>query len=152
MQKLDQKYGYGEWGELASDHPDILWLVSLNPHATKKEEKQEIERPGNWTDEMDKYLKANYTTSTDIEIASTLQSSASKVRRRRVQLGLRSHHNSHKATAVIAVDSERKVTARYRTIGEAAEQLGVTRYKLSRAIKSKVTMNGWVLKLEEEIK
>ena len=152
MQKLDQKYGYGEWGELASDHPDIVWLLSLNPHAAKKEKKQKIERPNNWTDEMEDYLKANYTTSTDAEIASALQTSASMIRRRRVQLGLKSHHNSHKATPVIAVDSEGKVVARYRAIGEAGEQLGVTRYKVGRAIKNKTTVNGWFLKLEEEIK
>lgn len=153
MQKLDQKYGYGEWGELARDHPDILWLVSLNPHAVaKKVKKQKKERPKNWTDEMDNYLKANYTTATDSEIASALHSNDSKVRRRRLQLGLKSYHNARNATPVIVVDSEGNVTARYRAIGEAAEQLGVTRYKVGRAIKNKTTINGWLLKKEEKTK
>ena len=150
MQKLDQKYGYGEWGELASDHPDILWLRSLNPYASEKVKKQKIERQNNWSDEKDNYIKENYTTSTDSEIASALQTSASKVRRRRLELGLKSYHNAHKATPVIAVDSEGNVTARYRAIGEAAEQLGVTRYKVGRAIKNKTTVNGMILHLDKQ--
>lgn len=149
MQKLDQKYGYGEWGELAHDHPDIIWLRSLNPHAVAKEQKQKNERPNNWTDEMDSYLKANYTTATDGEIASALHSNTTTVRIRRLQLDLKSYHNARNATPVIAVDSEGKVTARYRAIGEAGEQLGVTRYKVGRAIKNKTTVNGWFLKIEE---
>ena len=149
MQKLDQKYGYGEWGELERDHPDILWLRSLNPHAVAKEQKQKNERPNNWTDEMDNYLKANYTTATDREIASVLHSNTTTVRIRRLQLDLRSYHNARNATPVIAVDSEGKVVARYRAIGEAGEQLGVTRYTVGRAIKHKTTVNGWFLKKEE---
>lgn len=152
MQKLDQKYGYGKWGELASDHPDILWLRSLNPTVVEKVKKQKKERPNNWTDEMDKYIKENYATETDGEIAYALHTNDSKVRRRRLQLGLKSYHNARKATPVIAVDSKGKVTARYRTIGEAGEQLGVTRYKVGRAIKNNKAVNGWFLKLEEEAK
>lgn len=148
MQKLDQKYGYGAWGELAHDHPEIIWLRSLNPHAVAKEQKQKNERPNNWTDEMDNYLKANYTTATDGEIASALHSSTTAVRIRRLQLDLKSYHNARNATAVVAMDSEGKVTARYRAIGEAAEQLGVTRYKVGRAVKNKTTVNGWFLKIE----
>ena len=150
MQKLDQKYGYGEWGELERDHPDILWLLSLNPHAAEKRTKpKKNERPNNWTDEMDNYLKANYTTATDGEIAAALHSNTTTVRIRRLQLNLKSYHNARNATAVIAVDSEGKVTARYRAIEEAAEQLGVTRYTVGRAVKNKTTVNGWFLKIEE---
>lgn len=136
IRRLDRKNK--NWVQLPNSHPDIQMLQALNPYAFK--------RRTLWTEENVAYLKANYKTKTDEEIAEVLDMTARQVAAFRGRLKLRRMRTY--ATSVIQMDLKGNEIARFESMNQAAQAVGLSHQSISRATKSGKASGGFIWKYE----
>ena len=134
IRRLDEKNE--NWGQLPNSHPDIQMLQALNPHAFK--------RRNLWTEENAAYLRANYQSQTDEEIAEVLDMTAQQVAAFRGRLKLRRMRTY--ATSVIQMDLKGNEIARFKSMNQAAQAVGLSHQSISRATKSGKASGGFIWK------
>lgn len=138
LKYLDKTYG-DNWEKLPDEHPDIQELHALNPYAFKRRKL--------WTDENAAYLRANYQSQTDEEIAEVLDMTAQQVAAFRGRFKL-SRMKTH-AISVIQMDLKGNEIARFESMNQAAQAVGLSHQSISRAAKSGKASGGFIWKYEE---
>lgn len=126
------------WGQLPNSHPDIQVLQALNPYAFKRRKL--------WTEENAAYLRANYQSQTDEEIAEVLDMTAQQVAAYRGRLKLKRMRTY--ATSVIQMDLKGNEIARFESMNQAAQAVGLSHQSISRATKSGKASGGFIWKYE----
>ena len=137
IRRLDEKNK--DWANLPNRHPDIQMLQALNPYA--------IKRKMLWTKENEAYLRENYKSKTDKEIADALGMTEQQVAAHRGRLKLRRMKSY--ATGVIQMDLKGNEIARFKSMSKAAKAVGLTHQSISRAMKSGKASGGFFWKYEE---
>lgn len=128
------------WGQLPNSHPDIQMLQALNPHAFKRRKL--------WTEENAAYLKENYQSQTDEELAEVLDMTVQQVAAFRGRFKL-SRMRTY-ATSVIQMDLKGNEIARFESMNQAAQAVGLSHQSISRATKSGKASGGFIWKYEGE--
>ena len=138
IRRLDEKNK--DWAHLPNSHPDIQMLQALNPYA--------IKRKMLWTKENEVYLRENYKSKTDKEIADALGMTEQQVAAYRGRLKL-SRMRTY-ATSVIQMDLKGNEIARFASMSQAAQAVGMTHQSISRAAKKGRASGGFFWKYEGE--
>ena len=136
IRRLDEKNE--NWGRLPNSHPDIQMLHALNPYA--------IKRKMLWTKENEVYLRENYKSKTDKEIADALGMTEQQVAAYRGRLKLKRMRTY--ATSVIQIDLDGNEIARFESMNKAAKSVGMSHHSISRATKSGKASGGFFWKYE----
>jgi hypothetical protein len=136
IRQLDEKNK--DWAHLPNSHPDIQKLQALNPYVIKSNTL--------WTKENEAYVRANYKSKTDKEIAYHLGMTEQQVVNFRGRLKLK--RSKSYSTAVIQMDLDGNEIARFESLNKAAKAVGMARRSISLAISADRPSKGYRWKCE----
>ncbi|MGP6139596.1 hypothetical protein [Jeotgalibaca sp. A127] len=124
MRMLDDKHG-ASWGLLPDDHPDIETARVLNPQSVKPAERR------GWTEEEEQFIRDNYETMTDKQMALELKRGKSTVETQRRAMGLVKRVGE--ASSVIYTQED-GTELLFETISDARAFSGITKWYMKKEL------------------